>query len=307
MSRISNYSNLSIGYQDNTKNHLNKKVENFSDFSWMYKPMNDLILANCPAGSYCPIQSKSPLRQKIQCPAGSYCPIGSKGITQCPAGSYCPIGSTGITQCPAGSYCPTPSQKIDCQNGYYCPSGSSTVISTCPYGYYCPTPSQKIECSTGYYCPKAGLTSQTICSTGYYCPSTSQQISCQTGYYCASTGLTTQIECPTGFYCPSTSQQIQCSPTSYCRGNKLTRAPTIDEALNNFAQNQYDIYLKNSPEYITNSINIIKNNYTSSSYPKTYNDFASKLNYLATQGLNSAKDPIKINRLNAIKTATNMT
>ena len=78
------------------------------------------------------------------CNPGYYCSGGSNSTRPddttstggvCPAGTYCVAGSTAPGQCLAGHYNPLPQQSacLDCNPGYYCEVGATTLID-CPRG-----------------------------------------------------------------------------------------------------------------------------------------------------------------------------
>ena len=181
------------------------------------------------------------------CPAGSYCVAGSSIYIQCAVGTYNPnTGSTSSaacvtwdagkkclsrgltapsTNCPAGYYCTqNPYTLKACEQGYYCPSGSSsqtkwpsgqyqanTLQSSwdiCPVGYYWPQSdtTRKIICPAGSYWV-SGQAAATAWPTGTYGPREGLQSSsaCEqwpNGKYCGTTGLTsTGTDCTAGYYC----------------------------------------------------------------------------------------------------------
>jgi len=78
----------------------------------------------------------------VTCPAGFACPegtgtaAGANLMIQCEPGYYCPSGSTHTRQtpCPAGKYNPTRGSSASsdcqaCQAGYFCPIGSYRITS----------------------------------------------------------------------------------------------------------------------------------------------------------------------------------
>ncbi len=200
---------------------------------------NQVTTIICPAGSYCPVGSSTP----ISCPAGYYCDrprlstysgacyagyICSGGSTSpqplsgiCPAGYYCEAGVTEATACPTGTYLPSTggTKKADCL--------------TCPPGKYCSSSAATTytgDCAAGYYCP-AGSTSasppSTFCEAGYRCVGGyADEEPCPVGQYQLETGQSSCTVCPAGYYCQGGSQKNLCPSGSYCPGsNVLVNCP----------------------------------------------------------------------------------
>ncbi|KAL0230075.1 hypothetical protein PCE1_003639 [Barthelona sp. PCE] len=208
-----------------------------------YSSATDLTASSactdCPEGSYCPMASTAP----IDCPAGSYsnstntesigpgsypacqlcpagyrCPLNTVDPIECGVGYYSDDGATSCIDCPQGKYCPSNSTTLDdITNTYLCPAGKYCDLNTdhvptvgensCPIGKYCveatvlPT-----DCPAGRYTNVTGKTSALDClecPPGYYCLLGSEEVTgeCDTGYYCpsGSTGPT-QIPCPSGSF-----------------------------------------------------------------------------------------------------------
>jgi hypothetical protein len=150
----------------------------------------------CPVGYACPYpaicDSLIPCEEggivnprEYSCPVGYYCPAGTKDNSHFP----CPVGTFGhnkyaykvedCTLCPPGYACDSAATNIltmnDCDAGYYCPRGTSSLTQyPCPAGTYSEASAHKIEdclfCPSGKYCPEAS-TALTYgdCPDGYYC------------------------------------------------------------------------------------------------------------------------------------------
>ena len=210
-----------------------------------------VLRIDCPAGSYCGINSTEP----EPCPAGKY---GTKSnvasataCTDCPGGKYCLSGTTngvnGSGPCAPGYYCvggavtPTPNDGVTgdaCDNGYFCTEGS-VEPQPCRGGQYCVgQPNVTLgNCSSGFYCTSASSSPKPIalknfdgdivadeCWEGFYCPEASiSPRACPAGTYNDNRGATSVANCtacPEGFYCPlrgnTSSSAIPCPARFYC-------------------------------------------------------------------------------------------
>lgn len=172
---------------------------------------------NCSAGYYCPLSSLDSVGQTIYrvshiCPPGSYCPSGSGYPASCPKGTYNPVPGLmtlfDCVSCLGGKYCLTAnltSPSGDCDEGYYCKSGSDTPR---PVEEYSDTFSGRTvggaPCEKGAYCPLGSTVSQG-CPAGTYNDQRGQErcTTCPSGYFCEanSTGFIGS-DCPMGYYCP---------------------------------------------------------------------------------------------------------
>ncbi|CAN1171836.1 ABC transporter G family member 28 [Linum perenne] len=104
-------------------------------------PIRTTNCAPCCKGFFCP----HGLTCMIPCPLGSYCPLGMLNKTtgmcdpyryQLPAGKpnhtcggadvWADIVSTSEVFCSAGSFCPSTIQKLACDRGHYCRTGSTS-------------------------------------------------------------------------------------------------------------------------------------------------------------------------------------
>jgi len=166
-------------------------------------------LANCEPGFYLSINPT----ECLKIPAGYYCDTGyCTSYKICQQGNYCPEGSTNQIQCPAGKYNPNTgsgnlSSCLTCPEGYYCQAPYITP-TICPAGYYCPQGSGSFSfCPLGTYSPNQGATNVSACITcpsGYFCSSgTSNPTICPMGSYCP-VGSSSSIICQNGYYCPLT-------------------------------------------------------------------------------------------------------
>ena len=173
------------------------------------------VATQCPAGSYCPTTSESP----IPCPAGTYNAMQGKtdisACIHCPAGSYCsPLAATGATQpipCPAGTSSTTKmatdkSVCIPCPVGTTCISKGLSTPVQCPAGTYSATVGLTNPCKltpAGRYSQAVGATTDTSvpCGIGYYCPEGSgSEVPCPPGSYCGAASLAAPTPCPAGTY-----------------------------------------------------------------------------------------------------------
>ena len=75
------------------------------------------------------------------CPAGAYCPTGSIAPTLCDPGTYSLYeGNSEVADCipcPAGYQCTSSGDDhggVECDEGYYCESGTITQNLVCPPG-----------------------------------------------------------------------------------------------------------------------------------------------------------------------------
>lgn len=165
----------------------------------------------CPKGYHCDTHSTSTNGRIVACPNHRYCPEGTKtsNVPLCPPGTYAPFlnakSLNDCLECPAGSYCDgtedsgsgttplTATGPQDCQNGHYCPPGTSFSDQfPCSPGYYNDGLSSKTvndckHCGFNNYCPGYGEVSPTICPDGTYnsdSTSASKCTPCEAGYEC---------------------------------------------------------------------------------------------------------------------------
>ncbi|TYZ58639.1 hypothetical protein PybrP1_009226 [[Pythium] brassicae (nom. inval.)] len=210
--------------------------------------------APCPAGSYCPLQTVTPIpcpggtfgdRVGLQdascsgfCREGYFCPRGSISGTQnpCGLGVFCPVGSETPTRASEGAFvingnaahakaqlaCPVGSFCVGDGGAEFCPGGtfgnaSGLTTSECAG-----------RCAGGHFCPR-GSSSATPNSCGgahVYCPEGSAlptPVPCPAGTFGNVFGLAMQDcsgLCREGFYCPEgsiTDSAFQCgSSDRFC-------------------------------------------------------------------------------------------
>ena len=185
----------------------------------------------CDKGHYCPLNSTVPTQ--IPCPPGRYGSflgqVDEKCEAVCPLGHFCVSGSVLPVKCPAGLFgnttglgsaaCSTECWEAgcklnQCQEGYYCPEGSSWATQHECGGpdLYCPTGSAApTKVTDGWYTigpfpyeDAMKRVSQQICPVGYYCVKGSK-VKCPPGTYGNSRGLSDPSctgPCGIGFYCP---------------------------------------------------------------------------------------------------------
>lgn len=99
------------------------------------------------------------------CCKGFFCPQGLTCMIPCPLGSYCPLATLNETTglCEPYLYGLPPGGNHTCGGAnIWADLGRSDQVF-CPAGSYCPTTTEKIPCNSGYYC-RTGSTSETRCS-----------------------------------------------------------------------------------------------------------------------------------------------
>ena len=232
----------------------------------------------CPQGMYQSNDSSAIERDCIDCPAGSYCPPGSATPLECTRGYYCgptvgepepcPIGTYGnrtglmwvedCTNCTKGRYCDAPGlpgPRGPCDPGYLCYGGAYTSTPTdgvtgeiCPRGGYCPLGSFQskpcppgtfnnnsesvdffdcFSCTPGFYCADArGPEPTGPCDPGFYCTGGAEiarQHVAEPGFF-APTGSANQVSCELGTYNPfwNASKCLDCTAGHYCPNVSMT-------------------------------------------------------------------------------------
>jgi hypothetical protein len=172
--------------------------------------------AVCPAGHFCPRGSVEPR----PCDGTlAYCPEGS-GVTLPVQPRHYAVSvpndahvrganlSTGQVFCPPGSYC-VGGVRLACPTGRYgSAAGEIDPLCTgeCDEGYYCPpgsTSPRQVSCGgAGLYCPRASA-EPTAVAVGYYSVGGDGELTrtgqrqCEPGYWCEG-GL--RYECFDGHY-----------------------------------------------------------------------------------------------------------
>ncbi|KAJ7990480.1 hypothetical protein DPEC_G00300750 [Dallia pectoralis] len=194
----------------------------------------------CPRGYYNPEPMTQSLDSCLPCPPGHYCE--KERLTavsgKCKAGWFCvsaawtsqPYDLDNYTN--ANCLCPATSTGGRCQEGFFCPLGSSEPLP-CPPGAFCNVSGLALPtgpCTPGYFCteravhpkPTDGRTGN-ICPPGTYCEegssepeacpagtfspvpslfSVAQCQPCTAGFYCAAAGLESPTgPCSQGYYC----------------------------------------------------------------------------------------------------------
>lgn len=220
----------------------------------------------CEPGWYCPAGSSD--KKQVPCGASDvYCPSGSAhplkvsrgyftygsnldidynrslteinfkflsqiGQTICEPGHYCL--EDGISRlCPAGRFGSThglssPTCSGDCEQGYFCPEGSTSArqFQCGAKKYYCPSGSKApLPVSHGYYTLGSGIATRYTerkCEPGFYCHDGAKYL-CPEGTYGDLFGETrTECNgiCQAGYYCPEGSKsptEVECGePSRYC-------------------------------------------------------------------------------------------
>ncbi|CAH9094531.1 unnamed protein product [Cuscuta europaea] len=99
------------------------------------------------------------------CCEGFFCPHGLTCMLPCPLGSYCPLAklNEATAGCDPYNYQVQPGQSNQTCGGADMWADIITGHDLfCPAGSYCPTTIQKIPCDSGHYC-RTGSTTQTKC------------------------------------------------------------------------------------------------------------------------------------------------
>ncbi|MED6232417.1 hypothetical protein ATANTOWER_029578, partial [Ataeniobius toweri] len=203
----------------------------------------------CIPGYYC--QDEGTL-QPVLCPVGHYCPAGQILGQEfpCPPGTVqSRLGASNpnaCSPCSAGMFCSQfglsqPSGL--CQEGYFCPAGSTSPNSTenqvnstnghlCPSGYYCPSGTgHPLPCPIGSLAISQGLKALEECppcAPGLYCDSPamsdlSSALPCHAGYVCLRGSFSPTpsdgsrgYPCPAGYSCPvGTASEVPCEAGTY--------------------------------------------------------------------------------------------
>ncbi|XP_043114448.1 multiple epidermal growth factor-like domains protein 6 [Puntigrus tetrazona] len=201
----------------------------------------------CPRGYYNPEPMTHSLDSCLPCPPGHYCEKERLSAVsgKCKAGWFCvsaawnaqPFDLDNYTN--ANCLCPASSTGGRCQEGFYCPSGTSEPVS-CPPGAFCNMTGLALPsgpCSPGYYCmkeatssrPTDGITGNT-CPPGTYCDEgSSAPQPCPAGTFSPEASLVSKDECQpcrAGYYCATTGLQ---APTAPCRQGYWCPAGQTDD------------------------------------------------------------------------------
>ncbi|XP_042595396.1 multiple epidermal growth factor-like domains protein 6 [Cyprinus carpio] len=201
----------------------------------------------CPRGYYNPEPMTHSLDSCLPCPPGHYCEKEHLSAVsgKCKAGWFCvsaawnaqPFDLDNYTN--ANCLCPASSTGGRCQEGFYCPAGTSEPVS-CPPGAFCNAtglaqPSG--PCCPGYYCTKEATSSRptdgitgNICPPGTYCDEgSSAPQPCPAGTFSPAAGLVSKDECQpcrAGYYCATPGLQ---APTAPCRQGYWCPAGQTDD------------------------------------------------------------------------------
>ena len=118
------------------------------------------ISSSCPANSRTIIANATAVTD-CKCVEGYYGNVTNAANPNpcliCVPGTYSvAVGQTSNStcqQCPLGSYCASVSSlPVPCNTSFVCPVGSISQ-SSCPIGFYCSSPSEKLPCTSGSFCP----------------------------------------------------------------------------------------------------------------------------------------------------------
>ena len=167
------------------------------------------------------------------CPAGQYCEGGDSQPEDCAEGEYCQFGvrAPGIGQSPRDGSCnglPFPEIGGPCEAGFQCDDNTlpHAIQVPCPAGTYGTDGTSCLPCEEGYYCPVGStLGTDNPCPAGYYCePGTAdyRDTPCPAGEYSEATLLKSvngcQL-CPAGKYCPTRASGDPVNPEGNFRIN----------------------------------------------------------------------------------------
>ncbi|XP_012578633.1 PREDICTED: multiple epidermal growth factor-like domains protein 6 [Condylura cristata] len=106
----------------------------------------------CPPGFHCPYPGTL---VPMLCPAHVYCPTGTWSPPLCPPGTFTSQNASGLQAegdcsiCPPGHYCRGGQVWGKCPAGYFCPPGTSGLMTSCPPRQLC-----AVQCPPGFYCPE---------------------------------------------------------------------------------------------------------------------------------------------------------
>jgi hypothetical protein len=159
-------------------------------------PLGGWQCDSCPATKYCQVGNA------VDCPAGSYCPVNTIHPIICPIGSYCVAASAAPTQCPAGTFVPTTGSSslgdcLQCGHGYYSIAAGSSVCSAC-------------QVNSNTTVTNANLVSQCICDPGYYMSAQQICTKCSIGSYSSSAGAVSACT-----PCPASSNTLALGSSAY--------------------------------------------------------------------------------------------
>jgi hypothetical protein len=191
-------------------------------------------IQQCPPGQYLSQYFLGNGLTEYSC---QYCPSGKYGQNnisghsilnshlcsgECQEGCYCPIGSTSSCEYPCGE------AKFFCPSGTSIPLVASAGMKTVDaFGKSFDNSSTSrvavLPCSPGHYCQE-GI--ENLCPAGVYgidrmLTSSSCSGSCPPGSYCP-VGTIEPLLCPIGSYCPDGVEKVPCPAGSYGDQEGLT-------------------------------------------------------------------------------------
>ena len=189
---------------------------------------NEKPTGPCKKGYFCPENQEKADPFKTICPAGHFCPLGSKLPLRCGNGTYQDnVGHSLCKTCPPGFVCDSRNTPVTHFNETLCPKGHF-----CPQGTFLPYP-----CPKGTYSDEEGLSEEDRCDpcpAGFLCDEVGQlQFSkpCPMGFFClkgaGSDGWNEVVSndhgpCPHGHYCPAASvTPYKCPEGTYSNSTKL--------------------------------------------------------------------------------------
>jgi hypothetical protein len=186
----------------------------------------------CPAGRYGATAALNSSACTAPCPAGYACPTGAFNGTAlvCPPGQYAEEGWGACQSCPAGQFGQVPALTTagcsgGCTAGYYCPSGSASMVP-CEAGLWSADARRGApcvsNCTAGYFCPSGSSSpTQFACgSVAAYCPAGSgSPRDVDPGYYSAG-GATVLVQTQQ-LLCPEPWSSVNNGLSVYCDGNGI--------------------------------------------------------------------------------------
>ena len=138
-----------------------------------------LCSGNCSPGHYCPSSVVNTHPRMLQCPPGVYSSDSGLKTKEC------------SHLCSGDEFCVV---TTFCEEGFYCPSGSTEQLACGGSDRYCPAGSGNYTLvRVGYY--TVGSSSTNLTDTNAYMYQVSEKI-CPPGFYCDGSGL--KRACPAG-------------------------------------------------------------------------------------------------------------
>lgn len=231
-----------------TKQSTRRECDGVCAQGW-FCPAGSILSTQHPCGGphvYCPPSSAAPLlvsrghyttgsnedaNATIDVDNESYLAVTRGQQAECEAGYYCTEGVKHA--CPSGYYgnssgAHTAMCSGQCDQGYFCPAGSTSPreMQCGSNGVFCPLGSKEPQSvAVGHYTVGGGIAThyaERLCEPGHYCVNGTKHF-CVSGRYGAEFGQTDgqcSGGCEEGYYCPegsTTAREVQCGGASwYC-------------------------------------------------------------------------------------------